>query len=70
MAALLVPLPGVAAVMGALQIGDGQEGIVLEGVERLVPEQFLDVVHVCPGPEQLGGAAPAQGMGGDVDAEA
>jgi hypothetical protein len=29
---------------------------VLEGVERLVAEQFLDVVHVGPAAQQLGGA--------------
>lgn len=40
-----LPLPGMAALVLLLEILDGEPGVVLEGVERLVAEQFLDA---CP----------------------
>lgn len=49
------------------QVGDGEFRVVADGVEGLVAEQFLDVVEVGPGPDQLGGAGPAEGVRGDVD---
>jgi len=44
----------MAAFVRSLKIGDSKAGIVLEGVEGLMAEQFLDVVHVGTGSEQLG----------------
>jgi len=52
--------------MGLLKVDNGQFGIVLEGVETLVPEQVLDVVHVRPTPQEFRGATPPEGVRGDV----
>ena len=57
-----VPLPGVAFLVGLLQIIDGELGVMPEGVQGLVAEQLLDVVHVGPAPDQLRGAASAEGV--------
>ena len=62
--------PGMTPGMGLLQVGDGQPGVVLEGVEGLVAEDLLDVVHVGPAPEQLGGATAAERVGGHRDLKA
>ena len=61
-----VPLPGVAFLVGLLQIIDGEPGIMSEGVQGLVAEQLLDVVHVGPAPDQLRGAASAEGVRRDA----
>ncbi len=54
---------GVALGVSLLQVGDGQPGVVLEGVEVFVPEQFLDVIDVGSTPDQFGGATAAEGVG-------
>ena len=48
--------------MGLLQIIDGEPGVMPEGVQGLVAEQLLDVVHVGPAPDQLRGTASAEGV--------
>ena len=52
--------------MGFLQIVDGEPDIVLQSVQRLMTQKFFDMVHVGPAPDQLGGAASAEGMGRDA----
>ena len=52
------------------QVGDGQLGVVLEGVEGLVTEQLLDVVHVGAGAEQFSGTRSAKRVRRDVGGEA
>ncbi len=37
-------------------------GVTREGVEGIVLEQFLDVVHVRAGTQELGGAGAAEGV--------
>ena len=64
-----IPLPRMTLAVGLAQVRDGEAGVVLEGVELLVTEQLLDVVHVRPAPDQLRSAAPAEGMGSDVDVD-
>ena len=41
----------MTAQVCGFEVGDGELGVVLEGVEVLVSEQFLDVVHVGTGSE-------------------
>ena len=36
----------MALAVGGAQVGDGEFGVVLEGVEGFVAEEVLDVVHV------------------------
>ena len=48
---LNILIPRMAAFVRSLKIGDSKAGIVLEGVEGLMAEQFLDVVHVGTGSE-------------------
>ena len=40
--------------MFLLEVEDREFGVMLEGIQRLVPQQFLDVVHVRPAPQQSG----------------
>lgn len=43
----------MAPVVLRLQVVDGELGVVLEGVERLVAEEFLHVVHAGAAAEQF-----------------
>ena len=45
-----------------LQVKDGQLGVVLERGEGLVTEELFDVVHVRAGSDELGCAAPPEGV--------
>ena len=40
--------------MFLLEVEDRKFSVMLEGIQRLVPQQFLDVIHVCPTPQQSG----------------
>ena len=42
-------LPGMVLFVRGTQVGDGESGVVLEGVQGLVAKQILDVVHVRAG---------------------
>ena len=55
--------------MRGLDVGDGELGVVLEGVERFVTEQFLDVVHARAAPEHFRGAAPPECARRDSDGQ-
>ena len=66
----LSTFPGMTPAVGFPQVGNGQLGVVLEGVEGLVSEQFLDVVHVRAGSEKLRRTRPAEGVRRDVDGDA
>ncbi len=57
----------MAPLVLLLEVEDGELGVVLEGIERLVSEQFLDVVHIGPAAQQLGGTGAAERVGRDVD---
>jgi len=48
------------------EVGDGELGVMPEGVEGLVSEQFFDVVHVRPAPEHLSRTRPPERMRRDV----
>ena len=52
------------------QVGNGEFGVVLEGVEGLVSEQFLDVVHVRAGAQKLRRTRSAERVRRDVDGDA
>ena len=56
---ILLPLPGMALAVRLPEVGDGEPGVVPERLHVLVPEQFLDVVHVGARTQQPGGAGPA-----------
>lgn len=56
--------------MGLFQVVDSQLGVMPDGVEGLVTEQFFDVVEVGPGPDELGGATSAEGVGRDATVQA
>ena len=56
--------------MGVAQVGDGEFGVVLEGVEGLVADQYLDVIHVGPGTQQFRRTRAPEGVRGDVDGDA
>ena len=49
--------------MGGAQVGDGEFGVVFEGVEGFVAEELLDMVHVGAGAQELGRAGAAEGVG-------
>ena len=49
-----------------LEVRDREHDVGLVGVERLVAEQFLDVVHVGPAAQQFRGARAAERVGRDV----
>ena len=66
----LVAFPGVALFVCLLEVEDGQPGVVFERLNRGVAEQLLDVIRVCAGTYQFGGAGPAEGVGGDMLLEA
>ena len=68
--ALPIPLPRMTLPVRVAQVGDGQLGVVLEGVEGLVTEQLLDVVHVGAGAEQFSGTRSAKRVRRDVGGEA
>jgi hypothetical protein len=55
--------------VGFLQVGNGQPGVGFEGIEGLVAEHFLHMVHVGTTPEQFCGAAAAKRMRGDLDVD-
>ena len=55
----------MAFFVGFLKVHDGQPGVVVERVQGLVAEQFLDVVHVRATPDQLGRAASPECVGGN-----
>jgi hypothetical protein len=44
-----IPLSGMAPSVCSLEICERQRGLVLEGIEVLVPEKFLSMVHVGSG---------------------
>jgi hypothetical protein len=48
--------------VGGLEVGDGELGVVAEGVEGLVAEELFDVVEVGAGADELGGAGAAEGV--------
>ena len=54
----LLPLPRVAPVVLFLEVEDREFGVMLEGVQRLVPQQLLDVVHVGTAAERFSSATP------------
>lgn len=54
-------------LVGFLKIGDGEFDVVTECIQVLVPEQFLDMVHVGATPNQFGCATSPEGMRGHVD---
>ena len=56
----------MALGVGFLEVGDGQAGVGAERVERGVAEQFLDVVDIGAGTDQLRRAAPPEGVGRDT----
>ena len=41
----LIPLPRMTLPVSLFEVGDGELCVVLDGVEGLVAEEFLDVVH-------------------------
>ena len=47
-----------------------KSGLVFEGFEGFVAEEVLDMVHVGAGAEEFGGAGAAEGVWGDVYADA
>jgi len=53
--------------MFLLEVEDREFGVMLEGIHRLVPQQFLDVVHVGPTSQQLGCATAPECVGRDID---
>jgi hypothetical protein len=59
----------VAALVGFAQVGDVEAGVAVEGLEAAVPEELLDVVEIGVALDHLGGAAPAEGVRGDVDVQ-
>lgn len=59
----------MAFLVGFLQIRDGEASIMLQGVEGFVAEDLLDVVHVRATTQELGGAAAAKGVRGDLDVD-
>ena len=61
-----IPLPRMIPRVGLLQIDDGEQGVVLQGVQGLVAEKLLDVVHVGAAADQLRCTAAAEGVRGDV----
>jgi len=58
---VFVRLPGVAALMGFVQVGDVEPGVAVEGLEAGVPQELLDVVKVGVALDHLGGAASPVG---------
>jgi len=52
----------VALAVGGAQVGDGEFGVVFEGVEGFVAEEILDMVHVGTGAQELGRAGAAEGL--------
>ena len=56
---LSIPLPGMTPLVLLLQVVDREFGVVLERVQRLVAEQFLDVVHAGAPAQQFRRTAPA-----------
>ena len=63
----LVPLSGVTPLMGLLKVGDVEFGVVVQGLEGLVPEQLLDVVEVGVALDHLGRAAAPERVRRDGD---
>ena len=57
-------------LVGLLEIGDGKPGIVPQGVQVLVAQQFFDVVHVRAGPQEFGRTGAPEGVRGHVGIEA
>ena len=53
--------------MGLFEVVDVELGVVLEGAEGLVAQEFFDVVEVGVGADHFGRAGSAEGVGGDVD---
>ena len=54
-------------LVGLLEIGNGELGVVLHGRQRLVTQDVFDVVHVGSAPEEFGCTTPPQGVGGNSD---
>ena len=50
----VVLFPGMAPGVGFAQVGDVEAGVVVEGVEALVSEEFFDVVEVGVALDHLG----------------
>ena len=67
MGLLFIPLPGMAALVLLLEVEDREPRVVLEGVERLVAEQFLDVVHAGAAAQKFRCATAAEGVRSHVD---
>ena len=44
------PFPGMTLVVGGLEVVDGQLGVMFEGVQSLVTQEFFDVVEVGGAP--------------------
>jgi len=53
--------------VGFLQIGDGQLGVMFEGVQALMAQQLLHVVYVRAATNHFGGAASPKGVRSDMD---
>jgi hypothetical protein len=67
MGLLFISLPRMAALVLLLEVADRKFGVVLEGFEGVVAEQFLDVVHAGAPTQEFGGATAAEGVRGHVD---
>ena len=52
--------------MRLFEVKDRELGVVLEGGQGLMPEQFLDVVYVRTGPDEFGRAASPEGVRTDL----
>lgn len=57
----VIPLPRMTLSVGFLEVGNRQLCVVLDGVEGLVAEEFLDVVHAGAGLVVLGFARSPRG---------
>lgn len=57
----------MAFLVGFLQICDGQFGVVLEGFQTFVAQEFLDVVTVGATADELSRATAPEGVGRDIN---
>ena len=63
----IIFLQPLTSQMLLLEVEDRKFGVMLEGVQRFVPQQFLDVVHVRPAPQQFCRTTAAERVGRDVN---
>ena len=55
--------------VGGFEVGDGQFRVMFEGVERLVAEEFLDMIHAGPAAKHLSSAASPERVRRDRDGQ-